>query len=391
MADLAIRLLTEWADLERHAEAWDRLVPVAPHRNLFLSLDCLRNWWKHSQSCHRLHVLALTRGDEIVGFVPLARCVRRRGMITFRTLELLGGESNEHATVALPPDHPEAVSLVFDHLLGAGRAWDVLWLSELWADDPNTAALEAEARRRGLWLQKFPSSQTPYLEIDRPFEELWQALFSSKSRNTRLRKLRALEREPGYAIHKLGPGGDVEALIDAMAAVERDSWKGEEEIGIFAPENLDRHRDLIRFYHERGQADLRWVSRNGQMVSYRIGFIWGDVFYDFNTAYLPEVAKLSPSNVLLHLAIEEMAGRGIRLIDFCRGIQRYKFEWATGIHRNCLLRIYNRTPRGLALRGLAILKRLRTGGRVQEYAPPPIPLKGPLPPPGTPAPEPAED
>jgi CelD/BcsL family acetyltransferase involved in cellulose biosynthesis len=388
MGELRLRVLTEWREVERYADIWDDLLHAKPQRNWFMSFDRLRLWAKHRLGQRRLHVILFETGGQPAGFLPLVRSARRRLGLTFHTIELVGAKTVELASFPVPVERPEAVGLVFDHLMSLGGDWDVLWLEELDSDDVRTNAIAEEAKRRALAVEKHPISRCPYLPIDRPFEELFEGLFSSKSRNARLRKLRGLQREKDLQIRQWTPETDLERLLDGLTELEKSSWKGEEQIGIFAPEVAEFHRDLIRFYTARGECDIRYIAQGERIVSYRVGFLWDRVYYDFNTAYHPDVAKLSPSNMLLLLALQDLCKMGVERIDFCRGVQRYKLEWATGIRENCLVRVYNRTARGRLLRSLATLKSRLRGSREEHMPPLPIPLKPPLPPPGTPVAEP---
>jgi CelD/BcsL family acetyltransferase involved in cellulose biosynthesis len=381
VADVSLHILTDCDQIEaRLAESWDRLLPARPHRNLFMSFDLMRLWWNHDQECSRHHVMAFEEGGEIIGFLPLACRTRQKGPISFRTLELMGNRSVELTTLPLPLDRPDLVRLALDHLCSEFREWDVLWLAELDAEDPVGQRFEAEARERGLAVDTRCSALCPHLPLDRPFEDLMRGLFDGKGRNARRRKVKALEKEEGVEFHRWANEDDLEALLQEFATLERISWKGQEGVGLFAPECMGWHSTLIRRMVERGHCEMRWITLSGEVISYRIGFVWDGVYYDFNTAYRPDVGKLSPSGVILLQLVEHLANTGVKKIDFCRGVQRYKLEWATGLRENRLLKIFNRTARARALRGAASLKSRFTGKRGDERPELPIPLKRALPP-----------
>lgn len=381
MAETVIRILTDWAEVESFgAEAWNRLLPERPHRNFFMSFERLSCWWRHDSNCKVPHVMLFEEDGRVIALLPLALCARRKSGLSVRTVEFLGGSTMEFATLPVPESRPDLISLAMDHLLALRGVWDVLWLAELDAEDVATVWLLQEAERRGLAVDSHITALCPYLPLDRPFEELWSGLFDSKGRNARTRKTRAAEKTPGLEFHHWRPGIDLCATLEQIAALERISWKGQEAVGLFTGAAGAWNSDLIRTYADRGMCDLRWVTIEGQMVSYRVGFIWEKVYCDYNTAYHPEHAKLSLSSVLLLKNIEDLCAAGVRRIEFCRGIQRYKLEWATGLRENRLVRIYNCTARAKLMRGLATAKAAVKGGRSTERPSLPIPLKDPLPP-----------
>ncbi|MBN1478496.1 GNAT family N-acetyltransferase [Candidatus Sumerlaeota bacterium] len=381
MADVSLHTLTDSDQVEaRLAGLWDRLLPSRPHRNLFMSFDLIRLWCSHTDDCSGHHVMVFEEGGEIIGFLPLSCHMRQKGPISYRTLELMGSRSAELSSLPLPPDRPDLIRLALAHLLGEFREWDVLWLAEIDAEDPVGQSLEAEARERGLAVDTRCSALCPHLPLDRPFDALIRGLFDGKGRNARRRKVKALENEEGVEFHRWESGENLDALLQRFAALERLSWKGQEGIGLFAPECTGWHGTLIRHMVERGLCEMRWITQSDELISYRIGFIWDQVYYDFNTAYHPDVARLSPSGVILLQLVEHLANSGVKKIDFCRGVQRYKLEWATGLRENRLIRVFNRTARARALSGAASLKSRLTGKSRDERPELPIPLKRALPP-----------
>jgi CelD/BcsL family acetyltransferase involved in cellulose biosynthesis len=54
-----------------------------------------------------------------------------------------------------------------------------------------------------------------------------------------------------------------------------------------------------------------------------LGYRHGDVCQVESTVYSPAHARFSPGAVLLHFAVEDLIGRGVRLIDFGVGNPAY--------------------------------------------------------------------
>jgi CelD/BcsL family acetyltransferase involved in cellulose biosynthesis len=69
-----------------------------------------------------------------------------------------------------------------------------------------------------------------------------------------------------------------------------------------------------------------------KLVSYRIGFVADGVFYDWNTAFDPDYARLAVGRVLLGLVIEDLISRNFAHFHFMRGNYPYKRSWMTSDH-----------------------------------------------------------
>jgi CelD/BcsL family acetyltransferase involved in cellulose biosynthesis len=172
----------------------------------------------------------------------------------------------------------------------------------------------------------------------------------------------------------------LDTLLDALAALEKASWKGDEEIGIFTTENGPFNRALIRHFVETGECRFWWIAQGDRIVTYRVGFHWGDAYWDYQTSFHPDVADLKLSHTLLLLVIQDLIEAGVKRYEFGSGVQRFKLEWATTLREVSLVRIYRPSLGGAMLRSLASIKRAARGDSLDARPALPLPLKEPLPP-----------
>jgi CelD/BcsL family acetyltransferase involved in cellulose biosynthesis len=92
---------------------------------------------------------------------------------------------------------------------------------------------------------------------------------------------------------------------------------------------------MQRFFHEitaatnqAGWLYLAFIELDGEKAAALLGFLYGDRLLLYNSGYDPEkFAELSPGIVLTAFTIEDTIRRGVRVFDFLRGNEVYKYRF----------------------------------------------------------------
>lgn len=112
---------------------------------------------------------------------------------------------------------------------------------------------------------------------------------------------------------------DVDHVLEELRIAETASWKGEEGVGIFSNQaKFEFFLDLSRELALTGQLAVGEIRVNGELASYRYGFICNRVFYDYNLAYTPEYRHLGAGRLLLDEIIRQCASQGFDAVDGSR-------------------------------------------------------------------------
>ncbi|GAB3002551.1 hypothetical protein GCM10010960_05260 [Arenimonas maotaiensis] len=70
------------------------------------------------------------------------------------------------------------------------------------------------------------------------------------------------------------------------------------------------------------------IRANGRLISYRLGFIHENCFYDWNTSYDPGFEKFSPGALSIAYLVEKLIDEGVHKIDFMAGYYDYKLSYS---------------------------------------------------------------
>lgn len=117
----------------------------------------------------------------------------------------------------------------------------------------------------------------------------------------KIRRFQKRCAEAGAVVHRVvADAGNIDALLDAMSAVEQTSWKGDEGVGIFSgPQRKQWLYDSLHGLARENRVRLVTLELGGRCISYRLGLLERGRLYDYNIAFLPQYAELGSGRVLL--------------------------------------------------------------------------------------------
>jgi CelD/BcsL family acetyltransferase involved in cellulose biosynthesis len=269
-----------------------------------------------------LHVLAIRENGTLVACVPLTWGSERLHGVPVRSVRLLGDPLADRVGLLVAgEDDDRRRRFVLDAIVEFPKPWDVILLSELVEDPGLRALVRGWAHERGIGVHWRHCARSPVLALGQADVRALRASYP-KTLTTRLRRSRKrLEAAGKVEFERRLPGpGDVERVLDAFKAIEDASWKGEREVGIFSTAGRYRFfRALSEAIARRGWLDVGMLSLDGRLISYRYGFRFQGVYLDYNLAYAPEFARLSPGRILLDEMITSSLELGLAAVDASRG------------------------------------------------------------------------
>lgn len=342
------------------ASAWDELVAGAGGDALFRSWDWVSSWWDAyaaALGAERV-VVACREGGTLVGLAPLYTAPRGgsglAGRVGGRVLRFLGSGGDtapDYLNVLARPGREREVAQELVGFLG-GRSvprWDALDLTDLCADEPMTAALDAALRERfGFTTARTPHAVCPFVALAPSVEAHGAAMPVKLRYNVRSRR-RKLERDHGGRFFVWDDGPRVGEAIERLADLHRRRFTARGERHGFSSEAyVAFHRDVAARFFRRGALRLYCLEADGQLVAMLYAFHAGDTVYHYQSGFDPDWAQAGVGQVVVAAALEHAIGEGARRFDFLKGEYAYKDQWATGRRQTARLLSARLRPAGLA-------------------------------------------
>ena len=374
---LTVDEVSSTAGLEALRGVWEDLQAGSAPHNVFLTIDWALAWWLHLGAGRRLRVLVLRDGGRACGIVPLFEGPVWRRFAPLRKIQILGTGLSDRLDFLLGGDPTGSVERAFSHLLEPAVSWDLLDLREIPEQSPTIEAVRAACARLGLQCEMAPDSESPYLPIDSDWETFFATRFGRERRQQMRRKARRLEAnaQPAYTIIDSVPEGST-TLERLMAVKQHDVYRGEERNSIFASEAKRAFfADIAAVFSHRGWLHLGVLDLGGEPAAFRFGFQYAGTYYDYYHGFDRSFAAMSPGQALLSHVMEDCFRRGLREVDFLRGMEPWKAVWTDRRRRHVRVRVFRSGMRSSALRLLLSANdrhqaRSRNLATVQEGADP---------------------
>lgn len=284
--------------------AWSRLTERTP----FLSHEWHANWWTHLGE-GTPEIVVVRDGGEAPAVAPFVR--RADG-----TLTLSGGDLTDVLDLIAPAG--SALGPIAAYLAERASAIELRYLP---TGGTAHRLLPALLREAGFDVELASLVVSPRLALPSSFDE-YLASLSKKDRHELRRKMRRLES--AGTVEFAFASTHFEEALDRFVAWHRQA-PGEK--GAFLTPEIERYfRGIARAGAEAGWLRLGELSLGGDPIAVLFALEQDGVLHAYNTAVDPRAFALSPG-VLLHAhAIRDGIGRGLRVYDFLRGDEPYKYD-----------------------------------------------------------------
>jgi CelD/BcsL family acetyltransferase involved in cellulose biosynthesis len=137
-------------------------------------------------------------------------------------------------------------------------------------------------------------------------------------------------------------------------------WRGTEWPSQFrSPSQRDFYRRFTERLDETGVLRFTTVKLDGRLIAAHYGFLHAGRFVWYKPTYEPELAKLSPGEVLLKRLFELARDEQAHEFDFTIGDEAFKLRFATLTRQVVDLHLTRSPLRAIVRRARAVARRLR--------------------------------
>lgn len=301
--------------------AWRELFARDTHRHIFQTPEWNRVWWDEFGRGKELLVLTFARMDETVGIVPLYRRLDGDRQV----LRFVGGIdlTDYLGPICAPEDRCEVAVALVDWLSRADLEWDELDAHNMPVPSGFAEFLVDHADRAGFGFTLEQEETSAILTLGTDWEA-YLATLESKERHELKRKRRRLEREHPAAVFRTATEETLEADLETFIAMHRgaEGHKGH----FMRPEIAGFFERMARAFLPLGWLRLDLLEVEGRALASTFAFELEGGFYLYNSSYEPDAARLSPGLMLVSELVRTSIDENLRIFDFLRGPERYKFQ-----------------------------------------------------------------
>ena len=303
------------------ADDWQRIYDSMPASSAFDSLEWNRIWWQHFGGDSKLMLRSVVRANGTTAIIAPLRLDSNNdeGVCTFLggtdLVDYLGFKHDDDLRSEDVQDLLQ--SLYDDHEITA------LVLESLPEDSHTIHAVREVAENIGWEAHIWDEGVAPRIALPSSQEEYFASL-TKKHRHELRRKLRRLYNAGDVKQIEYKSPNEVADRMSDFIDLHRGSSIDKQEFMTVERERFFRESAIT--LAEKDVTRLYFLTLNGENVATSLAFEIGTTKYLYNSGYVPERSWLAVG--LLNHAINILASidEGIKVYDFMRGDERYKYH-----------------------------------------------------------------
>ncbi len=328
---------------------WQALFARAQGASAFLAWEWISAWHGRLGEGITPRIFCARSGDHLVGLLPLGEeghrvLGRRVRLLSFLGERFVGGDYLD--VLAEPGAEYDAAVAIFEHL-ARDQSFDALRLDGIAGDSLSLPLLTSRFGEDKAYEQSLlPYEVCPY----RVLRGGGQAVIEASRRPHEFRrKLRQLAALPGFATAVVTEPDQVPAALERFFMLHERRWAGQGGSDAMARPSVKAfHGDAVAKLAITGAVRFEEIWVDQQCVASLYGIDRQERFFFYQCGYDPDWARRSVGFVRLGLSLADAADRGVKVYDFLRGSEAYKFDWADGVRSTLSVRITRRSPAGRA-------------------------------------------
>ena len=325
--NLKVDIVTDERDFFALESVWNPLLARSGVNTIFLTFEWLSTWWKHFGHRHRLFVVVVRKGKEIVALFPLM-ITRREG---FQQLGYISNKIIDYKDFIIDAeqDREQVIRGILNTLVGAG-GWDFLMLNGFPEDSVNFQAFKDA-------LSGFPNNKTafgdanvsPYIPIKGTWEDYWKSLKKSFRVNTSGQLNKLLKKSDTYSYEFCVNENEIDGLIDKIISLNAKKWVEDKNQGSVFDDPVMRsfYKDLSKRVFHLGWLKISAIMINKEIASVYLDFQYAQKYFHVIPSYDQKFSTYSPGRLLLVYLIQKAFENELIEFDLLGGNESYKYNF----------------------------------------------------------------
>jgi CelD/BcsL family acetyltransferase involved in cellulose biosynthesis len=335
--DMQIRVVTELAEFQLLAGAWDSLLEKCDGEcSISLTYEWVSSWWQSFGEGQKIYVLFFEKDREIIGIIPLVRVEYRLGFFRVAAFESIDSKYCNSIALISAENKTEIVrsfvSFVKENIQLDGT---ILRLSLI----PEENKFLGELKERVADLphdfsfQERVKAIAPFIKLPETWQEYFQSLGSNR-RNTLNRASRFIAKHEGVTELKYCNVESLEKTLNHLFDLHQERWKSAGIRGTFADTRTKRfYLEVASKFLSRNWLDLSSLTINGEVASVVFGCIFKHKYYVVSFGRNIKYSKYSVGHIHEMYLVQKAISEKLSEYDFLEGNEPYKFYWTKSARR----------------------------------------------------------
>jgi CelD/BcsL family acetyltransferase involved in cellulose biosynthesis len=305
-------------DDQKLKKYWEKLYSES-HLCLQNSYEWISLWWQFFGGKKRaLYIVSVEENEKILGIGPFMIEKNK----SLKQLKFIGsGLTDYHSVITASQNSKAVISRLLDFIT-AQKDYHLINLEQI----PDNSELYLSLKQD----ERFTSREMVICPIVNFNAASWEEYFKKFSRNFRrdwTKKYNRLSRIGEIALKKVVTVEDKQEYLEKIFAIHTKRWKQEKHASKLEQDNIRQFISTVAL--EIPQITIYLLLLDKNIISYRLGFSQGDVYYAWNTSFDPNYYAYSIGRILLGLVIKDLLKSDFTKINFMRGDYDFKRRWMT--------------------------------------------------------------
>ena len=297
----------------------------------FLSWEWLSTWHKWFGREKHPFLLCARESGNLIALLPL--CVEKRQSSRFspglKRMSFMGesyGASDYLDILALPGFKQKSADIFIEYL-ALPHSFDLLELEGIAADSYTLQSLARCFANDGRFSYRIvPQYICPRMSLDSRWEDL---LERSRRSDYFKRCIRRLNKIASFEFRVISDVNEIPAAFGRLLELHVGRWIERGGSSAFrTAEQKGFTFDAAAELAGAGMTRFEEIWLEGECRASLFGFESGGCYYFFLSGFDQAWSKHSLGFTLLWLSIREASRRGLKMYDFLRGDENYKFDWS---------------------------------------------------------------
>lgn len=342
---MKLKILTKREDLQELQACWLDLMQRSSNKAVYLCYEWCLSSYEIFHANDQIYVLILIDDKgQLLGIAPLVITTAMYRGVKVRKIGFVNNNQNP-ANDFILHEGLEAVciELFLSHLAGF-TSWELVDLQKIWVDGLTGTCLKKLLPETGYVFGTKENIQSPYIRIDREWDEFWK-IKSQRFRKTLRNKLNRAMKLEGLVIERiLIENGNIPEL-EHLLKISANSWK--HEIG----NDLSSREDNWKFYNKicdrlgpKGNICIWFLKLNNIPVAFEFHIQYNSVVYPIRADFDERYRDISPGSILEYEIMKNLfTDNVVAEYNSCGHTYDYLMNWTDATRNHCNFEMFGKS------------------------------------------------